>query len=192
MSKKNVLISLGDSRIKEISEVLQNKTCNKILEYISEKDATVSDISNFLKIPINTADYNVKKLVSTGLIESSAHFWSVKGKRMPTYKVSNKKIIISPKRTKNLTSLILALASTGVIALLVKKFTATKEIVYDTAPAMLRAVNDVSSGAVRDASNISFIHSIVGWEWFLVGAWFAIFIFFIFSIIDERRKNKNV
>ncbi|MDP2946970.1 MAG: helix-turn-helix domain-containing protein [Nanoarchaeota archaeon] len=189
---KNILISFGDGRIKQISEVLQNKTCNKILELLSEKDATVSDISGHLEIPMNTADYNVKKLILSGLIESSSHFWSIKGKKMPTYRISNKKIIISPRKTKGLTPLILALGFTGIMSLVIKKLLQTKEIAVNDAPSLLtRATEDVAFDAVQNFSVSNFVYSISGWEWFLIGAWLAILMFFIFSIIAERRKIKN-
>ena len=189
---KNILISFGDGRIKQISEVLQNKTCNKILELLSEKDATVSDISGHLEIPMNTADYNVKKLISSGLIESSSHFWSIKGKKMPTYRISNKKIIISPRKTKGLTPLILALGFTGIMSLVIKKLLQTKEIAVNDAPSLIiRATEDAVFDAVQNFSVSNFVYSISGWEWFLIGAWLAILMFFIFSIIAERRKIKN-
>ena len=49
---------------------------------------------------MNTLDYNLKKLIGAGLIEkTSSFFWSVKGKKIPTYRLANKKIIISTKNS---------------------------------------------------------------------------------------------
>jgi DNA-binding transcriptional ArsR family regulator len=194
MDEKSVLISLGDARLKQISEVMASKTCNKILEYLSEKDATVSDISRELKIPLNTADYNVKKLMEAGLIEKVSHFWSVKGKKMPTYRVSNKKIIISPKKSKSLTSLLLALGITGIIAAFLRRIT-EKEIPV-VASEGARSFADAGmlqmDVAVKTAEVASsgFFSSLAPWEWFIFGAWFAILLFFALTIIDERRKSK--
>ena len=96
---KFIMISLGDERAKKISEVLGNATCKKILDYLAEtKEASENDISKDLKIPLNTVEYNLKKLISVGLVEKTKnHFWSQKGKKIPTYKAAKKHIIISPK-----------------------------------------------------------------------------------------------
>ncbi|MFA4960520.1 MAG: helix-turn-helix domain-containing protein [Candidatus Pacearchaeota archaeon] len=194
MNEKSVLISLGDSRLKQISEVMGNKTCNKILEFLGDRDGTVSDISNELKIPINTADYNVKKLIQTGLIEKSSYFWSTKGKKMPIYRISNKKIIISPKKSRNVVSMILALGFTGIIAIILKKVTLTTELLYQNIPVTLRESGTLTlkaADATSEAVSVpSIFTSIASWEWFLIGAWFAIALFFVLSIIDERRKTK--
>jgi DNA-binding transcriptional ArsR family regulator len=184
MSEKSLMISLGDERLKQISEVIGNKTCNRILDFLGEKNATVSDISREMKIPINTADYNVKKLVEAGLIEKTSHFWSVKGKKMPVYRVSNKKIIISPKKPKSLVSFVLALGLTGFFALIIKKFTEVSN---------LKDGEIMLQGAETESlrGSLGFFSSMAPWEWFLIGAWFAIILFFVISILSERRASKE-
>ena len=47
-------------------------------------------------MPMNSVQYNISKLLEAGLIEEAKSWWSVKGKKMPTYKVANKLIVISP------------------------------------------------------------------------------------------------
>lgn len=186
MSEKSVLISLGDSRLKQISEIIGNKTCNKILDLLSEKEATVSDISRELHIPINTTDYNIKKLTESGLIEKKSHFWSVKGKKMPVYKISNKKIVISPKKTKSFASLLLALGITGLLAIAIKKMMVEEKI--NDIP--LLKTESFLIQKTGDLSHVGFFQSIASWKWFLIGAWLAILIFFVISYIDERRRTK--
>jgi DNA-binding transcriptional ArsR family regulator len=197
--EKSVLVSLGDSRLKEISEVIGNKTCNKILDFLAENNATVSDISRELGIPLNTADYNIKKLTSAGLIEKSSHFWSIKGKKMPVYKLSNKKIVISPKRTKSILSLLLAFGIMGILAFALRwnmmgsdsnppvfedGSRALMAKVYDSESAV--GTLDVNSG---DEGNKT-TSKMDAWEWFLIGAWIAIVVLFVISYIDERRSKK--
>jgi len=99
MSDKYINFDVDDPRASAIAEVMANKTCKKILSLLTEKDMSVSEIANNLNMPLNTIDYNVKKLVEAGLIEPiKSVFWSVKGKRIPVYKISNKKILISPRK----------------------------------------------------------------------------------------------
>ena len=99
MSEKYFNIDIDDPRASAIAEVMSNKTAKKILSIIAEKELTESDIALELDLPLNTVGYNIDKLLKAGLIEKSKNFfWSIKGKKMPTYKLSNKKILISPKR----------------------------------------------------------------------------------------------
>ena len=122
MDNKHIMISLGDDKAKHVSEVIGSKSCNRILGLLADGDLTVSEIARKLKMPMNTVDYNVKKLVKAGLVEKAAHWWSVKGKKMPTYKVSNKKIIISPRSDvgkKVVYSFLMVFALVAVVGLIV-------------------------------------------------------------------------
>ncbi|RMD65978.1 ArsR family transcriptional regulator, partial [Candidatus Pacearchaeota archaeon] len=88
----------SDEMRKELGEVMRNETCKKILDVLREKgEASVSEIAREIGAPVNTADYNLKKLLRVGLVEESGKFyWSVKGKKVPTYKLSKRKIVLSP------------------------------------------------------------------------------------------------
>lgn len=98
-----MLVSLEDSKSKSISEVLGSKTCKKIIGYLSErKEASQKDLSDALSIPMNTLDYNIKKLLDSGFIEKRKNFfWSQKGKKIAMYELSNKSIVISPKKSSS-------------------------------------------------------------------------------------------
>ncbi|MFH1310779.1 MAG: beta-propeller domain-containing protein [Nanoarchaeota archaeon] len=104
---KFILIGLDDDRSKKIAEVLGNKTCKKIIDHLVEtKEASEKDISDKLNIPINTIEYNLKKLLDSGLIEKTKNFfWSKKGKKIDIYKLANKHIVISPKSKPDLSVL---------------------------------------------------------------------------------------
>ena len=102
MADKFILLGIDDKRSKDIAEVIGNPTCKKILNFLAdEKEASVTDISNALNVPLNTIDYNIKKLVNTGLVEKVKNFfWSTKGRKIEVYKIAKKHIIISPKMSK--------------------------------------------------------------------------------------------
>lgn len=104
---KFILMGLEDSRSKDIAEVLGNKTARKILDYLSEtKEASEKDIADGLKIPINTVEYNLNKLIKSGLVEKTKNFfWSKKGKKIEMYKLARKHIIISPNKTFDINNL---------------------------------------------------------------------------------------
>ena len=69
MPNKNfLLLSLEDSKIKKISNVISNDSCRRILDYLSNKSSTESDLAENLKIPISTVHYNLQQLIETGLL----------------------------------------------------------------------------------------------------------------------------
>jgi DNA-binding transcriptional ArsR family regulator len=202
MSEKHILVSLGDDKVREIGEVLGNKSCVLILDLLALEDLTVSDIAKKLKMPINTIDYNVKKLVRVGLIEGSSHWWSVKGKKMPVYRVSNRKIVISPKRS---VSKVFAwvIGLTGLMALTIREFigdvvnfgrsgdVVARDIMLSESPKMEALVMNAgaSDAVIRGVNNVSFWNGFASWEWFLLGAWVAVFLFFIFAFVSERKSR---
>ncbi|MEM3074408.1 MAG: helix-turn-helix domain-containing protein [Candidatus Pacearchaeota archaeon] len=100
-TKKYLNIALDDSRISDLADVISNKTSKKIISFIADKESSESEISKELNIPATTVNYNIQKLLKSGLIKKSSEFsWSIKGKKIPKYKIANKKIIISPTSPK--------------------------------------------------------------------------------------------
>jgi len=99
--KKYILFSLDDDEAKNLGEAISSKTSRAIVNFLVEKgEASETDISKNLNIPINTAEYNLKKLLKAGVIEKSKNFfWSKKGKKIDVYKVANKLIVIAPKKS---------------------------------------------------------------------------------------------
>jgi len=101
---KFILMGLNDERSSHVAEVLKNKTAKKILDFFGDiREASEKDISDKLNMPINTVEYNLKKLLKSGLVEKTKNFfWSVKGKKIPMYKLAKKHIIISPSKKPSL------------------------------------------------------------------------------------------
>lgn len=206
---KIISMDLNDSRMKFISEIFGSESCKKILNLLAEKELTETEIAKELKMPLNSVDYNVKKLVLAGLIESGSHWWSAKGKKMPSYRVSDKKIVISPKRMSSSVLLIPALLVGGLISLTIKKVVELNSYVSETNLMMAKYSEDAVSGLQSGAGEVaadgfmasapvmtreivqktSFIGSIAGWEWFLIGIWSGILIFFLLNYLFERRSK---
>ena len=75
MKDKFILVGLDDERSKHVAEVLKNKTCKQLLDFLAEtKEASEQDISKELGIPINTVEYNLQKLMKAGLVEKTKNF----------------------------------------------------------------------------------------------------------------------
>ncbi|MEN9626242.1 MAG: hypothetical protein RL557_570 [archaeon] len=121
---KFILMGIDDENSKDIAEILKSKTAKKILDYLGDvKEASEKDLADKLGIPINTVEYNLKKLIKAGLVVPSGNFfWSVKGKKIPMYKLAKKHIIIGTKKPNlNMLKTLLPVVAVivGLIALLV-------------------------------------------------------------------------
>ncbi len=115
MAEKFIMLNLDDEKIARVSEVLGSKVCKKILEVLVEENLSESDLAKKLNMPLNTVEYNLKKLIEVGLVEKTKEFfWSKKGKRIPIYKTARKSIIIQPK-SKTLKSII----TTGIVSIII-------------------------------------------------------------------------
>lgn len=207
MANKNfLLLSLGDSKTKKIANVVSNDSCRKILDYLSKKEATESELAEKLQIPISTVHYNLQQLMETGLINTEEFHYSKKGKEVLHYKLANKYIIISPKKTYGIKQklrgilpvALIAAGTAGIIQLFSKYFlkptfqagdfiarSAVMEKTFETtaeetviATAAQEAAPIVAETAVPLLQNIAL--------WFLVGALFALIIYSIWSYF---RKN---
>jgi len=186
MTEKYLLVSLEDKRVKKISEALSNKTCKKILDYLSEHEATEVDISHKLNIPINTVDYNIKNLISSGLIESKSHFWSVKGKKMPSYTISNKKIIISPRSLARKILLLPLVILGGLSSLGIKLLTtnsiATNSVESYAQPMLTKAAD--SASALTSSSEVITPYSSFASSnafWFISGCFILIALYIVYN-----------
>lgn len=178
---------MEDERSKHLADVLGNKTCKKIIELLAEKsELSEKDISDNLKFPINTIEYNLKKLIQAELIEKSKNFfWSKKGKRIPTYKLSNKSIIISPKSSKinsKIKSILPVALLSGLGAFLIKSFFYSQQIIQKGTDTNL-ASGFAQTNAIPNG-NIFLIQSSPAWIWFLAGTLFTLV---IFTIINWRK-----
>ena len=69
------------------------------MDYLSGKEATETELSSNLGIPISTVHYNLQQLMETGLIDAEEYHYSKKGKEINHYRLANKYIIIAPKKT---------------------------------------------------------------------------------------------
>lgn len=116
--EKFVVVSLEDEKAKEIAEVIKNKTCKKILNYLGEKEATETEIAQALNLPLSTVHYNLQLLKKSGLIKSKDFYWSEKGKKVNIFEPARKLIVLAPKGTeryKSILSSILPLALVGLL-----------------------------------------------------------------------------
>jgi DNA-binding transcriptional ArsR family regulator len=166
--EKFILVSLKEEESKKIAQIITNDTSRKILDFLSEKEATESDLSKELKIPISTIHYNLKALLKARMIEAEEFHYSKKGKEILHYKLANKYIIISPKPIKGiknklrsiLPASILAFISSGIlftINMLKKPASFVKQAPVMAArslskPETIEAANEITSKSTEEAA----------------------------------------
>ena len=117
-----LLVSLNEDKAKKLAQVVSNASCRRILEYLTEKEATESELAKKLGIPLSTVHYNLKHLTEAGLVSAEEFHYSTKGREVNHYKLANKFIIIAPKTTfgfkeklRSILPVALLLAAVGVV-----------------------------------------------------------------------------
>ncbi|MDO8508849.1 MAG: helix-turn-helix domain-containing protein [Nanoarchaeota archaeon] len=190
----SIMVDLDDPRTEKIADVISNKTSKKILSLLAEGELSESEIANKLEIPLNTVGYNIKKLEEVGLIEKVKGFlWSVKGKRIHKYRVSNRKIVISPKHIVK--GVIPSIIVCSVIAFGIKVWINSKiaggqiaqtaqdagsnvrEIAVEKSIAMVEEAGN--SGALGDGSALLIAQHL--WLWFLAGALVGVLVLLLWN-----------
>ncbi len=98
-----LLLSLKEEKSKKLAQVISNETSRKILDYMGTKGAktvTETEIAKALGLAISTVHYNMQHLVKAGLVKADEFHYSVKGKEVNHYSLSNKMIIIAPSNSE--------------------------------------------------------------------------------------------
>lgn len=184
MNKKYINIDLDDERIKDLADVISNKTSKKIINYLADKESSETEIARDLKLRANTVNYNIKKLFRSGLIEKSKKWnWSVKGKKIPYYVIADKKIVISPKSLGNVKQMFVSLVATGFAALGIKYYTEQQfaqslevsENVDKVAADAVSAGADMAEAATETVMQTAQMPEI--WIWFLLGAFVLLVVY---------------
>lgn len=197
MAKESfLLVSLKESKAKELAQVVSNESCRKILDYLaSKKDATETEVAKQLNVPISTVHYNLQLLVGAKLVTADEYHYSTKGKEVIHYSLANKYIIIAPKTVwgikEKLKTILPVLLIAGAVSGLLKVFldgrAAFSSMAEKAAAAPLYAVRDEvalpANEAVSSAAP-SFLQNFA--LWFLFGAIFATVAYLIFDWIRER------
>jgi len=218
-SEKYLNLNLNDENAGKIAEIISNKTAKKILAAIAETESELSetDIANKLEIPLNTVDYNIKKLLSAGLIEKSSNFfWSVKGKKIPTFRLANKKIIISTKsKYSGIIGSMLIFGALGFLGNVFKNISSNaKDIYYANSYSPMGSVNDLaektvdtgvslagsaptvpeSANLIVSSSNSFSFASLFSniWMWVIAGVLIGAILFFVYKKTKELKGGNKL
>ncbi|WAC04022.1 MAG: helix-turn-helix domain-containing protein [Methanoregula sp.] len=110
MADQVVLLEPGAEQATRIAKAMASRTAGDILKYIGDGQKTSTEISEHLSIPMNTAKYHIENLLDAGLISVAATKYSVKGREVKVYMLTNQLLIVAPRQT-NIRSLLLKYTS---------------------------------------------------------------------------------
>lgn len=188
-----LLVSLQEDKAKKLAQVVTNDSCRKILDYLTEKEATETEIAGRLKLPISTVHYNLRQLEDAGLISAEEFHYSKKGKEVKHYKLANKYIIIAPKSTfgirEKLRSILpaaIAVAAVGFVMQYVSNYSQPENKAFSAASRELMQEAAVTRMAADTASTITEPNIYL---WILAGALMMTAFYMGFEYLKYKKQN---
>lgn len=126
MAENVLVLEPGDERAQKIAKAIGSPTAGEILQLLAEKPQSLSDITDRLSLPMNTAKYHVENLLDAGVVTVADTKYSVKGRTVKIYTLTDQLLIVAPRRSDIRSILtryaalfgIVAAASLGITAIL--------------------------------------------------------------------------
>ena len=110
MAEQVIVLEPGGEKAQKIAKAMASQTACDILRFIGEGQKTSTEISEHLSLPMNTAKYHIENLLDAGLINVSATKYSVKGREVKVYSLTNQLLIVAPRQS-NIRTILLKYAS---------------------------------------------------------------------------------
>jgi predicted transcriptional regulator len=95
-SSEKVLILPLNEGSKKITQILSNDRAMKVLEILTDKPMSATDVAEKLSMPLTTVKYNLDALVEVDLIKVKQTKWSKKGREIKIYEPVQKFIVVAP------------------------------------------------------------------------------------------------
>ena len=186
-----IMVSLEEQKSKELAQVISNDTSRKILEYLGKKEASETELSKKLNIPLSTVHYNMQQLVKTELVHAKEFVYSDKGKEVNIYSIAKKIIVIAPSGSnlksnlKNLLPISLISLGIALIIQLTSKFFIKQPTIESAKVGIFQEATmpSLTDGIANTAQNIVIPNYGV---WFFLGAMFAILLFLFFITLRKK------
>lgn len=190
VNKNFLLVNLEETKAKKIAEVINNDTSRKIIDSLAKNDATESELSKSLKIPISTIHYNLKQLQDAGLVIVEEFHYSTKGKEVNHYTLANKYIIIAPKSDNSnfleaLKKIMPIAIISAAVAFVMQLYnnTSTYSMQKTAQGAALRTMAFDSTAATEAARPAIATNPVA---YFLVGALAVLIIYFVYEFVRKK------
>jgi|SRR5208337_4559579 len=116
MADPVLVLEPGDERAQKIAKAMGSQTAGEILRLLGEGQKSLTDLAERLALPMNTVKYHVGNLLDAGLISVADTRYSVKGREVKIYTLTNQLLIVAPRQS-DVRSLLLKYASLfGIVA----------------------------------------------------------------------------
>jgi len=110
MTEDVVVLEPGNEQAQKIAKAMASQTAGDILSLLAAGTKSLTDITEQLKIPLTTAKYHTENLLDAGLIKIAETRYSIKGREVKMYALTDRLLIVAPKRT-NIRDLLLKYSS---------------------------------------------------------------------------------
>lgn len=104
-SEKVLILPLSEDS-KKITQILSNDKAMKVLEILTDKPMSATDVAEKMGMPLTTVKYNIDALVEVDLIKVKQTKWSKKGREIKIYEPVQKFIVVAPGSMKDKSSVL--------------------------------------------------------------------------------------
>jgi len=94
-SDKVLILPLSEDS-KKVTQALSNEKAMKVLETLTDKAMSATDVAAELEMPLTTVKYNIDSLVEADLLKVKETKWSRKGREIKIYEPVQKFIVVAP------------------------------------------------------------------------------------------------
>lgn len=116
MAENVLVLEPGDERAQKIAKAMASSLAGDILQFLADGPKSLTAITEKLQIPMNTAKYHVENLLDAGVIAVADTKYSIKGREVKLYSLTDQLLIVAPRRV-DVRSLLLKYASLfGIVA----------------------------------------------------------------------------
>jgi len=95
---KFLIVPMGKES-KAITQVISNDTAMQVMDLLADGPLSTSMVAEKLAIPLTTAQYNIEKLMESGLVKIEKTKYSEKGREVKLYRASRRFIMIVPEKS---------------------------------------------------------------------------------------------
>ncbi len=173
-----MIIPLSDDRLKKVARALSNETAVTVLQTLVEKSMSATELSETLKLPLTTIEYNISALLEAELIKVDRIRFSRKRRDIKYYAPVKRALIFAPEKTER-----------GVITFL-KKVLPLLVVLALSFPAGL-VVQHIVTLYGGPPHELPIDHAYIPLYVFMAGVIFAILTFVVIEWFRKVMRNKS-
>jgi DNA-binding transcriptional ArsR family regulator len=95
MAEKVVILQPGDEQAQKVAKAIASPTAGEILRMLAETPMSLTAITETLTLPLTTTKYHIENLLDAGLIVVSGTKYSVKGREVKMYSLTDQLVIVA-------------------------------------------------------------------------------------------------